>query len=355
MAVTHLDVQHSAPPVSAVALRVRRATPDDWAAAIAADPLALPEQSPEWLSAICSDGRFRDASRAYGRDAEPPVVVPLVRSRTGVLWSPPPAWGVGGTVGIGLDDALVGSIVDDLRGLRAPRVALRIDARHESLWQAATRSDDVTLARRSHILELRSTPDEHLASLSKSARRQIRLGGRSGAEVVVDREGRLLEQHYGLFLRSVERWAGKQHEPVRLARFRAARRDPMSKLRAMSDALGDRFMIVMAYVDGRPASSAIVLLGATSRYVRGAMDIELAGPARASFAVQWRAIEEIHSFGSRRYHMGESGGSDGIAGFKEKFGAQPADHHEYRFERLPLTSTVDVAKRAVKRTIGFRD
>ena len=36
-------------------------------------------------------------------------------------------------------------------------------------------------------------------------------------------------------------------------------------------------------------------------------------------------------------------------------GARPVDHHEYRFERLPLTASVELAKHAVKRTIGFRD
>ncbi len=353
MAVTAIRLDpDTGPPRNVV---VRDATPADWSRAIAADPLALPEQSPEWLRAMEGTGGFRDVSRAYLRPDSEPVVVPLVRSRTGTVWSPPPAWGVGGTVGPDVDDALVRAVVADLRAVRATRVAVRIDARHEARWQQATTDDDIAIARRSHIVDLCDTADEHLASLSGSARRQVRLGWRSGAEVEVDREGRLLEEHYGLFLQSVERWAAKQHEPARLARFRAARRDPLSKLRTMSDALGERFMIVMARVDGAPASSAIVLLGPTSRYTRGAMDIELAGPARASFAVQWRAIEEILAFGSRRYHMGESGESDGIAGFKEKFGARPVDHHEYRFERLPLTSSVDLAKRAVKRTIGFRD
>lgn len=350
-------IDHPIPRVGdpSTEVAVRPATPDDWTQAIADDPLALPEQSPEWIGAIEATGGFRDVSRAYVRSDGTPVVVPLVRSRSGSLWSPPPAWGVGGTVGGNVDAAIVRAIADDLRRRPSARVAIRIDARHEALWQSATEAGDVTIARRSHIVELHPTPDEHLASLSGSARRQVRLGSRNGAEVVVDRGGRLLEQHYALFMRSVERWASKQHEPVRLARLRAARRDPITKLRAMSEALGDRFMIVMASVDGRPASSAIVLLGPTSRYVRGAMDIELAGPTRASFAVQWRAIEEIIAFGSRRYHMGESGASDGIAGFKEKFGAQPLDHHEYRFERLPLTAGVDLAKRTVKRTIGFRD
>jgi hypothetical protein len=348
--VTTLDAA-----VTSDAVCVRPASPDDWCRALSSDPLALPEQSPEWLRAIEATGGFRDVSRAYVRSHSAPVVVPLVRSRTGQIWSPPPAWGVGGTVGGDVDAALVQEIVTDLRTLRAARVAIRIDARHEELWQAATDAGDVTIARRSHVVELCATADEHLASLSGSARRQVRLGSRNGAVVEVDRAGRLLDEHYELFLRSVERWAGKQHEPVRLARFRAARRDPISKLRSMSEALGDRFMVVMARVDGRPASSAIVLLGPTSRYVRGAMDLELAGPTRASFAVQWRAIEEILAWGSRRYHMGESGGSEGIAGFKEKFGARPVDHHEYRFERLPLTASVDLAKRAVKRTIGFRD
>jgi hypothetical protein len=333
----------------------RLATAADWAEAVAADPLALPEQSPEWMRAVTSGGGFTDVSRVYLREGTGPVVLPLARSRAGTLWSPPPAWGIGGTVGPDVDAALVRSITADLRGLRALRVAVRIDARHEASWHDATQNTDIAIARRSHVIELRATPDEHLASLSRSARGQVRSSWRNGAEVEVGRAGRLLEQHYELFLRSVERWATKQHEPVRLARLRAARRDPISKLRAMSDALGDRFMIVLARVDGRPASSAIVLLGPTSRYVRGAMDINLAGPSGASVAVQWRAIEEVLAFGSRRYHMGESGTSDGIAGFKEKFGALPVEHHEYRFERLPLTSMVELPKRVVKRAIGFRD
>ena len=75
------------------------------------------------------------------------------------------------------------------------------------------------------------------------------------------------------------------------------------------------------------------------------MDIDLAGPAHGDRSrSSGDAIEgDALASGSRRYHMGESGESDGIAGFKEKFGAQPVDHHEYRFERLPLTSAVDVA------------
>lgn len=354
MAMTFTDTSEASAPTTSEAVRVRTATPDDWAAAIASDPLALPEQSPRWLAAIADCDGHRDISRAYVRSDGSTVVVPLVNTRRGTIWSPPPAWGVGGPVGADIDASVVQSIVDDLRGLKASRVAVRVDPRHETVWQQVAH-DAITVPRRSHVVELAASPDEHLMSLSKSARRQIQLSGRRGAEVVIDREGRLLEQHYELFMQSVERWAQKQHEPARLARLRAQRRDPISKLSAMQAALGDRFLIVMALVEGVPASSAIVLLGPTSRYVRGAMDIDLAGLSRASFAVQWAAIQQIFEAGGRRYHMGESGGSEGISAFKEKFGAHPIDHHEYRFERIPLTAGTDLAKGAVKRLIGFRD
>jgi lipid II:glycine glycyltransferase (peptidoglycan interpeptide bridge formation enzyme) len=85
------------------------------------------------------------------------------------------------------------------------------------------------------------------------------------------------------------------------------------------------------------------------------MNRELAAPTNAAYAVQWAAIETAYENGSRRYHMGESGESEGIGSFKEQFGAVPLDHHEYRFERLPVTATTGLAKRVIKQAIGFRD
>ncbi len=338
-------------------LSVAPATRSDWSSVLHADPFALPEQSLEWVDAICTTTGARDVTRTYTFDDGRTFVLPLVRTgpfAAGSIWSMPPAWGVGGIVGPAPDVSVVRAVVEDLRSLRSPRVSIRIDARHDELWRQATNDDDVRIPRRSHIVDLRPGADALLASLSKTTRYNIRRAERYGVTVEVDRTGALLDTHYELFLLSVRRWAGKQHEPAALALFRARRRDPIEKLRAMQRALGERCLTIVASVDGQPASSAIVLLGATARYTRGAMDADLAGPAKANFALQWRAITEAIDFGSTRYHMGESGESDGISQFKEKFGAVPVEHHEYRFERLPVTRTTDLARRAVKRVIGFR-
>jgi hypothetical protein len=331
------------------------ATSAHWSAAIASDPLAVPEQSPEWIRAITSSGRHRDTSRAYRFADDTTVVLPLVTVRSAELWSPPPAWGIGGTVGGPIDVHKLTQIVADVRALRAVRVSVRIDARFEDIWRAATTPDDVSLARRSHIIDMHSSPDEHLAALGKSSRYQIRRAAKKGVQVEVNRTGSLLDEHYGLFLLSVRRWAEKQREPHWLAIARAQRRDPIEKLRTMQRALGDRMITVVGSVDGRPAASAVVLLGPTTRYVRGAMDRDVASPTSAAYGVQWAAIQAAYEFGSKRYHMGESGESDGIAFFKEQFGAVPVDHHEYRFERIPLTRATNAAKNVVKRAIGFVD
>ena len=345
-------------PGAARLVDVSPAAAADWAAAIAADAFALPEQSPEWMRAIVESGGGRDVSRAYRFDTGEIVVLPLVRTGLagmGSVWSPPPSWGVGGIVGPEVDAGMVGQIVADLRSIRTPRVMVRVDVRHHALWSAAVSPGDLQLERRSHVIMLADDPMVQYNQLSKRTRKKIKDCDRDGLRIEQDRTGALLDTHYELFLKSVGRWAEKQHEPLALAMFRARRRDPLDKLRAMQRALGGRFLTLVAYIDDQPAASAIVLLGKTTRYTRGAMDSDLVGQSNANFGLQWQAIQAAYEHGSTRYHMGESGQSAGIAEFKERLGATPFDHHEYRFERLPITRTSDLARSAVKRVIGFKD
>ena len=345
-------------PATPLLIDVSPATAADWRAAIDIDPFALPEQSPEWMGAITESSGARDVSAAYRFDDGRTVVLPMLQTGLagmGSMWSPPPAWGVGGIVGPQVDAAMVGQIATHLRSLRTPRVMVRVDVRHDEIWDAATRSGDLKIPRRSHVIDLHESPAVHLASLSTRSRARIRGCERDGLRIETGDTDALIDAHYELFLKSVARWAEKQHEPLALAMFRARRRDPIEKLRAMHRALGERFLTLVAYVDDQPAASAIVLLGKTSRYTRGAMDIDLVGKSHANSGLQWRAIEAAYAHGSTRYHMGESGNSAGIAEFKERFGAQPFDHHEYRFERVPVTRTADLARSAVKRVIGFSE
>jgi hypothetical protein len=339
---------------------VAPATERTWRRAIAAAAWPLPEQTPEWIAAICADGRWTDASREYRLGDGRSFVLPLVRrahtvGRATLLASPPPAWGIGGLVGPDLDAGVLEAVVDDLRSCKAARVSIRIDPRVDALWQAATNGRAITVARRAHVIDLGDGVEHHLASLNKSTRKAIRKADRNGVQVVVDHTPSRLEHHYALYLRSVERWAATQHEPLSLALWRARRRDPIDKLRAMATHMAGRFRHVIAYVDGRPAASTIILLGGTTRDTRGAIDRELAQGTGANDAVQWRAIEEAYSYGSRWYNLGESGGSTSLAAFKERFGATPIDHSEYRFERIPFTRVDAATRSVVKRSIGFRD
>lgn len=336
---------------------VRAATTADWSEAIAAAQWPVPEQSPEWIAAMCAPAWTSDSSRAYRFDDGAVAVLPLVRRGVGSassLWSPLPAWGVGGVVG-DVDRAVVSAVVDDLRTLDAMRVSVRIDEWQEPFWSDASTHDDLLLERCVHVIDMQANLDDQFRLLNKNTRRAVRRAGENDVEVRVDTTGALIDNHYDLFLRSVERWATRQHEPRVLARARARRRDPISKLVAMQKALGERCVVVAAFVGGRPAASNILLLGPTARYTRGALDTDVAGSTGANDAVQWRAIELAHEYGSRRYHLGESGTSTGLATFKEKFGATPRRHHEYRFERIPMTRAGFFARSAVKRVIGFDD
>jgi hypothetical protein len=334
---------------------------DVWAEVVAADPGALPEQTPEWTDAVCAVEGCSDASRLYEFVDGRRIVLPLVR-RSGLrgvggqLWSFPQGWGIGGPAGAGLDAGAVEAIAADLHSLRVARVALRVDPLEASLWEGVNGPGVTVLPRLAHVLPLFDSPAEHLAAMSKTTRRKIVRAQRDDLRVEVDTTGALLGDHYSMYLKSVERWAERQHEPLWLARWRAERRDSIAKLQAMATFLGpERFRLVVAYADDRPAASTIVLLGPVTRDTRAALDRDVAAQKNASEAVQWRAIQEAYAYGSTHYNMGESGTSASLARYKEHFLAQPVPYAEYRFERVPLTRADVAARSLVKRAIGFKD
>lgn len=323
------------------------------------DPSTLPEQTPEWLDAMAAAGGYEDASRLYEFRDGRRFVLPLARRRGppgGWYGSFPPAWGIGGLVGKDPDAGVIREVLRDLRDLGAARVTIRPDPLTAPLWAEAVRGADVVaVPRRAHVLDLTGGRDDVAARLSGSTRRALRTAERRGVTVESDLHGRLLPVYHRLFVRSVDRWAAQQGEPRLLAHWRARRRDPLRKLYAMSDRLAGRMSVSVAYVEGVPAAGTIVLFGRTAHYTRGAMDRDLAGPARASHAAQWRNILAACDAGCTTYHLGESGDSASLAAFKERFGAEPVSYQEYRIERAPFTAIDNAVRTAVKRAVRFRD
>jgi len=333
---------------------------------LAGDPGALPEHAPEWVDALCADGRFADASRYYVHEDGRTFVLPLVARRGllghgGWLQGFPPSWGIGGLVGVGADGDVLRTVIDDLRRTRHQRIALRPDPTRWSAWSEAITATDpdgrsvLTLPRRAHVIDLSRGAEHAFSQFSKSARRGTRAAERAGVRVEIDRTGGLLADYYRLYLLSVDRWAERQHEPRTLARFRAGRRDPLSKLQAMADHLGKAFVVTLAYVDDRPAFGSITLLGQTAHDTRAAMDRDLVDGTYAGDLVQWRTVQLACELGCAAYHLGESGQSASLAQFKEKFGARPVDYGELRIERLPWTRVDLWSRSVVKRLVGFRD
>ena len=297
-----------------------RAPREVWRAVLADDPRALPEHTPEWVDAVCAAGRFTDATRLYefgdGRRLRAPARAPDGSGGAiGQLWSLPRSWGPGGLVGPHLDPDVVHTVVDDLASLRAVRVVVRPDpaARNgrRSRSTQGPRFPAPGAPPRSHRGARWSPP-----GLPALTRRNLRTAERLGVRVEVDLDGSLLPVYRRLYDLSVERWAARQNEPVALARWRAARRDPIGKFDVIAEHIGTAFRHYVAFDGDAPAAAIIVLFGRTASYTRGAMDRDVAARVRANDLLQWTAIQDACAAGCTYYHLHETGESQSLARFK---------------------------------------
>jgi hypothetical protein len=331
-----------------------------WAELARADRDVLVTQTPAWTDTLCSVTGARDVSRLYDFGGGRRLVLPLVRpsrrpARIATESSFPNAWGFGGLVGPEPRVEEIQAVLADLRASGAASVRVRPNPLHHELWSAARPADVISVSRRAHAIDLTEGFDTvWKKGFSSRARNHARRAERSGVTVELDTDGRLLDVFNELFMRSVERWAKRQHEPRRLAMWRARRRDSVDKMRRLLTDLGSARLWV-ASVEGRPAAAIIVLQGENAHYTRGAMDVELAGRSRANYLLHRYAIEDACNAGCRTYHMGETGSSSSLAQFKEALGARPHEYAEYLAEALPFSSIDRGMRTAVKRVLRFKD
>jgi hypothetical protein len=280
-------------------------------------------------------------------------------SRTAIYQSMPAAWGFGGLVADTLvTPALVSSVVDDLVSQRALRVHVRPNPLHATAWADAMagRPGVTVVPARAHVLDLSGDFDAVWRHRFRSSTRtQVRRAEHLGVEVETDATGRLLPEFYELLRKSTVRWAAHQNEPLALARLRLTRRDPQRKFKRIADSLGDACAVSVARYHGQPAAAIVVLRGRNAHYTRGAMDEAVAGTTQANRLLHKKAIEDACRRGCLSYHMGESGGSEGLSQFKSRFGAVAHSYAEYWIETLPLTRAEQWIRRGTKCVIGFRE
>ena len=255
-------------------------------------------------------------------------------------------------------ETLVSTVLRELSTAGISRVHLRPNPLQSPVWAAVANGHGVTpVPSRAHILDLDGGFDVVWRSRFKSAlRREVRRAEDAGVVVETDCTGRLVPVFYELLLRSFDRWAIRQHEPRWLAQLRGRRRDSLKKFSIIADRMGDRCQISVAWYQNRPAAAIVVLRGgAIAHYTRGAMDTGVTVPVKVNSLLHKTAIEAACRDGCRRYHMGDSGFSAGLAQFKTRFGARQYDFAEYWIERLPLYRAHCALRDGVKRMIGFRD
>jgi hypothetical protein len=323
---------------------------------LAADPLHLVSQTPEWLDACCAADGARDSSRLYEYGDGRRVVLPMVRRR-GTESSFGEGWGIGGPIAperVTADDVRV--VARDLAADRALRVVVRPNPLLAAEWEAAATRPARVLPRLAHVLDLEGG-FEHVWStrFAAGARTNVRKAERAGVVVEHGSTPEHVARFYALLEQSLDRWARRQHEPLWLSRLRGHRRDPQAKFEALAAALGDGFGVWIASHEGRPVAASIVLRGRNAHYTRGAMDAERAGPVRANYLLHAAAIRHACEAGCGSYHLGETGRSSSLAFFKTRFGAEGHPYAEFRFERLPFTPIDSALRGAVKRLIRFSE
>jgi|tagenome__1003787_1003787.scaffolds.fasta_scaffold20989629_8 hypothetical protein len=356
----------SAPAIQAPAVTVRTPVPRSlWQSMHDADVDAMPSQAPQWLECLTATGRYRDASRLYEMPDGRLAILPLVRRTlfsgpAPALHSVPSSWGYGGLVAPeGVDETLVAAVMEDLSKLPSLRIHIRPNPLHAPRWAAASagRQHVTIVPRKAHVLDLDGGFDRVWKERFKSSvRTDVRRAEKLGVRVETDTTGRLVPVFYDLLLRSFDRWAAQQHEPPWLARLRGRRRDPIEKFHTITERMGERCQISVAWFEDQPAAAIIVLRGGANAHdTRGAMNKALAARGKVNSFLHKTAIEAACRDGCRHYHMGESGASATLAHFKSSFGAQSHVYAEYLIERMPLYRADRAVRNVVKSVIGFRD
>jgi hypothetical protein len=337
--------------------RVLSPAPRDlWNDLVAANPRALPSQTPTWLNAICRIHAYEDASRCYEMTDGRHLVLPMVRrrrlpGRLATEHSMAPTWGAGGLLArdaLGVDDVRV--VVDDLAARPALRTTIRPDFLQADMWAAARPRGAIELPLVHHVLDLDRSYDELSSKFSKMARKAIRRAEREAVKIDHASGRTFVDDYYELYEGWVTRRAQQRGIPLPIALRRGRANEPLERLRLLADELGDTFQIWVAQLDGRPVAAMITLMqGDTALAWRAASNIEVAGPVRANDLLHSRAIEHATATGCRYYNMGESGGVESLMRFKVRFGATPRSHAAYRLERLPITPVTAQVERVRSR------
>jgi Acetyltransferase (GNAT) domain len=309
-----------------------------WSAILGASEEASACHAPEWLDAACEAGGFEDASRLYEREDGRQLVFPILRRASHVPgvsadWSFPNEWGHGGIFARGHVRAEdVATVLPDIVAPGAGRTIVKPGPFMDAAWRAAPAR--VRVPHVVHLVDLRSGFSGLWSKrLSSGTRNKVRKAEKSGVEIEWDTTGKLIGDHYRLYLDWTRRRARERNIPSRVALTLARRREPLAVDLAVAGRFGERCRVGIARIAGEPVASMIVLRsGSHANWWRSASDRERMGRSYATYLLLAGALEDAAELGCDHFHMGESGGVASLVEFKEHFGGDRRDYQELRFE-----------------------
>jgi hypothetical protein len=334
-----------------------------WDEVLASAPDVLPTQTPAWLRCVCAVGGHEDASRLYQTADGRRLVLPLARRRTlgGLLTtqaSLPAGWGPGGLLGDGgvVLPEDVAMVAADLSAGRALGSHLRPAPAAAATWEQGMPAAVRRVPRMAHAVPLGGGfEDVWRRGFRGDTRTRVRRAERAGVVVERDDGGRLLPAFHRLYALSVDRWARRDGEPLPLARWLAARREPRRKLDGVAAMPGAGCRLYLASLDGAPIAAIVVLFAqGTAAYWRGAMDEQLAGRTYANYLLHRTAIEDAGAAGCAAYHMGDSAPGSPLALFKSRFGAVEQHYASYHLERIGMSGVAARARSGARRVLQPR-
>jgi hypothetical protein len=161
-------------------------------------------------------------------------------------------------------------------------------------------------------------------------RQRVRHAQRVGVTVEHATGVRHIETFHSLYAHWCDNTAHRRHRPQRLQGRLGERREPPHRADVIARRLGDACHTVVATLNGEPIGVVIVLvLGRVAWAWRYAYDRERAGHTYATDLLHSAAIEDACAAGCTTYHLGESGGVEAIASFKDRLGASPVEYPEF--------------------------
>ncbi|WP_433787497.1 GNAT family N-acetyltransferase [Actinomycetospora sp. CA-101289] len=332
-----------------------------WATAFAADPHAVPSQSPQWADCLAATRGRVDASRLYELPDGRALVLPLAGRQVAGVRVAEDSWPYGWVYGGALStegpvtEADAAIVLADLVRRPVVRTGVVPMPMTGPSWTSAADGLGVPVQRVPYLsqsLALDGGFDHVWAKrYRKQARRWIKKAGASGLDVAEYAGSHALPAvavFADLYRQSIDRWAADMGRPLPIARAHARLQDRPGHLARVVRGLGDMVRVWTAHRAGEPVSVLVVLEhGPHSFGWLAAMDVRLGAETNAGHLLQSLAIESACAAGRDWFHMGESAPGSGVERFKTSFGAVPMPYEALFTERLPLTAADRALRRAV--------